>query len=95
MTAMPIQEYRAIIEKRVSPASVQQVRQDEIIMIDVLSPTAAVVKVKLQIHDKTFIDHLNFALVGDKFKIVAKVWHDITLPTAAFTDFFCNKEEIR
>ena len=78
MTAMPIAEYRAIIEKRVSPSSVNQTRKDEIITLDWLSPTAAVVKVKLQIHDKTFIDHLNFALCGERFMIVAKIWHDVT-----------------
>lgn len=78
LTVMPIADYRAVIEKRTSPQSVGQIRDDELISADFLSPTAAVVKVRLRIHDKIFIDHLNFAHCDGKFKIVAKIWHDIT-----------------
>lgn len=78
LTVMPIAEYRKVIEKRPSPAKAGQPRDDELIFVDFLSPDAAVVKVRLRIHKKIFIDHLNFARVDGKFRIVAKVWHDIT-----------------
>ena len=77
-TAMPIADYRAVIEKRVSPRSRGQARADELITIDLLSEDAAVTKVRLRIHDKVFDDHLSWVRVGDRFMIVAKVWHDAT-----------------
>jgi hypothetical protein len=78
LTVVPIADYREVIRQRTSPESVGQVRDDELISADFLSPGAAVAKVRLRIHDKVFIDHLNFAQCDGKFKIVAKVWHDIT-----------------
>lgn len=78
LTVVPIADYRNVIEKRTSPASVGQKRDDELISMDFLSPSAAVVKVRLRIHDKVFIDHLNFAQSNGTFLIVAKVWHDVT-----------------
>ena len=77
-TAMPIAEYRAIIAKRTSPASVGQAREDILISIDMLSADAGVAKVQLRIHDRVFIDHLNFMRIEQRFMIVAKLWHDIS-----------------
>lgn len=81
LTVMPIAEYRAIIEKRTSPKSAGQKRDDELISADFLSKDAAVVKVRLRIHKKIFVDHLNFARTNGKFQIVAKIWHDVTPTT--------------
>ncbi|MDK1492467.1 nuclear transport factor 2 family protein [Sinorhizobium sp. 7-81] len=71
----PISDYRQVIAKRESPASRSQEREDEIILIDWLSPAAATVKVKLRIHANVFIDHLCFVKGIDGWRIVAKVWH--------------------
>jgi len=60
---------------RTSPASKGQEREDEILMVDWLSPISAVVKIRLRAHQKVFIDHLNFVKGEDGWKIVAKVWH--------------------
>ena len=76
LSVVPIADYRKVIEHRVSPASVGQPRDDEMISVDFLSDTAAVVKVRLRIHDKIFVDHLNFARSEGKFMIVAKIWHE-------------------
>ncbi|WP_316679628.1 nuclear transport factor 2 family protein, partial [Ralstonia chuxiongensis] len=77
-TAMPIPNYREIIAHRKSPKSAGQQREDRLISIDFLSPDSAVVKVRLRIHDKVFVDHLNFMRVDQRFMIVAKLWHDAT-----------------
>lgn len=77
-TAMPIADYRAIIAKRTSPASVDQRREDALISVDLLSPDVGVAKVRLRIHDKVFADHLNLVRVEGRFMIVAKLWHDET-----------------
>ena len=76
-TAMPVSEYREIIRLRQSPASVGQPRDDSLISIDFLSADMAVSKVRLRIHEHTFLDHLTLANIDGAFRIVAKSWHEI------------------
>jgi Putative lumazine-binding len=75
-TAMPIEDYRAVIAQRTSPKSVGQARDDGLISIDFLSKSAAVAKVRIRIHDKVFLDHLNFLRIEGRFQIAAKIWTD-------------------
>lgn len=71
----PIDSFSKDVAGRTSPASKGQVREDEILMIDWLSPISAVVKIRLRAHENVFVDHLSF-LNGEKgWQIVAKVWH--------------------
>jgi hypothetical protein len=78
LTVVPIADYREVIAERVSPMSRGQRRDDALISADFLSTDIAVTKVRLRIHDKVFIDHLNWAYVNGSFVIVAKLWHDIS-----------------
>ncbi len=71
----PIASFRADVGSRPSPAGRNQVRRDEIILIDWLSELSAVVKLRLQAHENVFVDHLAFVKGPDGWKIVAKVWH--------------------
>lgn len=71
----PIADYRRTIAGRVSPASLGQVRQDEILLVDYLSDNAVLAKVRLRIHQDVFVDHLCFARSGGRWQIVAKLWH--------------------
>lgn len=72
----PIASFRQDVATRPSPASVDQPREEEIILVDFLSAKSATVKLRLRAHDNIFVDHLSFVLDenGD-WKIVAKVWH--------------------
>lgn len=72
----PIASFRQDVATRPSPASVNQPRNDEVILIDFLSTKCALVKVRLQAHNNIFVDHLSF--IEDEqgqWKIVSKVWH--------------------
>jgi len=60
---------------RVSPASKGQAREDEILMIDWLSPLSAVVKIRLRAHENVFVDHLGFVRGSDGWQIISKIWH--------------------
>ncbi|MFM0169344.1 nuclear transport factor 2 family protein [Paraburkholderia sediminicola] len=82
LTVVPIADYRRVIAERVSPMSKGQKRDDALISADFLSTDIAVTKVRLRIHDKVFIDHLNWAYVNGSFVIVAKLWHDISTGSA-------------
>lgn len=71
----PIESFSRDVGGRTSPASKGQAREDEILMIDMLSPLSAVVKIRLRAHENIFVDHLFFVKTEDGWKIVAKVWH--------------------
>lgn len=71
----PIASFSNDVANRVSPASREQVREDEILMIDWLSPISAVVKIRLRAHENVFVDHLAFVKGEHGWKIVSKVWH--------------------
>ena len=60
---------------RVSPASKNQSREDEVLMIDWLSPISATVKIRLRAHQNVFVDHLGFVKTEAGWKIVSKIWH--------------------
>ena len=72
----PIASFRKDVATRPSPASVEQKREEEVILIDFLSPKSATVKLRLRAHDNIFVDHLSFVKdQNNDWKIVAKVWH--------------------
>ena len=71
----PIASFRKDVASRPSPASRNQKRRDEIIMIDYLSDISATVKVRLQAHENIFVDHLAFVKGPEGWKIVSKIWH--------------------
>ena len=71
----PVADFRNDVATRPSPASIHQVRNDQIVLIDWLSDLSAVVKLRLHSHDRIFVDHLNFVRGDDGWKIVAKIWH--------------------
>jgi hypothetical protein len=67
--------WRGVVANRPSPASIGQDRDDEIIIVDWLSDTAAMVRVRLRVLDSIFVDQLSFVDGADGWRIVAKVWH--------------------
>lgn len=75
----PIESFSNDVGGRTSPASKGQTREDEILMVDMLSPISAVVKIRLRAHRNIFVDHLSFVKTENGWKIVAKVWHLETL----------------
>jgi len=87
--AEPIDSFVQDVGTRISPASVGQAREAEILMIDYLSPINATVKIRIRAHKNVFVDHLAFVKGEDGWQIVAKIWHlervveTVTDPNAA------------
>ncbi|MEP6482167.1 MAG: nuclear transport factor 2 family protein [Rhodoglobus sp.] len=73
--AEPFAQWREVVANRASPASVNQIRDEEILNIDWLSEKAAVVRVRLRVLDSIFVDQLSFVDGPDGWTIVAKLWH--------------------
>ncbi len=71
----PIASFSRDVGGRTSPESKGQDREEEILLIDWLSPLSAVVKIRLRAHDSVFVDHLSFVKGEQGWQIVAKVWH--------------------
>jgi len=71
----PIASFSNDVQGRISPASKSQKREDEILLIDWLSPISATVKIRLRAHQNVFVDHLGFVKCEEGWKIVSKIWH--------------------
>ncbi len=71
----PIESFSNDVGGRISPASKGQAREDEILLVDWLSPLSAVVKIRLRAHQNVFVDHLGFVKGPEGWKIVSKIWH--------------------
>lgn len=75
VTVDPYPAWREVVANRKSPASIDQVRDEQIVGISWLSENAASVHVRLRVLDSVFVDHLSFVDGADGWQIVAKVWH--------------------
>lgn len=75
LVCMDLQEYLQIVRERPSPASRQDQRYDQILSIEVASPTTAHVRVKDAYLPKRFIDELTLVKIDTRWWIVSKVWH--------------------
>ena len=79
----PIASFGRDVATRESPASKGQAREDELLMVDWLSPLSATVKIRLRAHDNVFVDHLGFVHGDAGWKIVSRIWHlERTIPAA-------------
>lgn len=73
--AEPIDSFVSDVGTRISPASVGQKREAEILMIDYLSKVNATVKIRIRAHKNIFVDHLCLVKGEAGWQIVAKIWH--------------------
>ena len=68
----PYPQYREMVQGRASPASQGCNRNEEILAMDLLSETMALVKVRLQLFDNVMEDHLNLMKHEGTWMIYAK-----------------------
>ncbi len=73
--AEPIESFVVDVGQRISPASVGQSREAEILMLDYLSAINATVKIRIRAHNNVFVDHLRFVRGEAGWRIVSKIWH--------------------
>lgn len=72
LTVRPFAAYREMVLARTSPAAKGSPRKEEILMIDKLSDTMAVAKVRLRLFDHIMEDHLNLMKHEGQWMIYAK-----------------------
>ncbi|MBD8089553.1 nuclear transport factor 2 family protein [Pseudomonas fluorescens] len=71
----PFDEYRAMVQGRKSPKEGSFPQLDEVLMIDVMSPEMAIVKVRLRLFNNVMVDYLNLMKVDGRWMIFAKLFH--------------------
>ncbi|MES2952156.1 MAG: nuclear transport factor 2 family protein [Pseudomonadota bacterium] len=67
--------YKEILSSRTAPGTVNALREDEILLLDLVSDHQAMVKVRVRIHDRVFVDHLCLLLIDGAWCITAKTFH--------------------
>lgn len=75
MLKLDMDSYFTIVEKRISPASQNQLRQDKIVSINLIHDQLAMVYVECVIEPKYFYDALTLVHKQGKWKIISKVFH--------------------
>jgi len=68
-------EYFPIVDKRPSPASRGENRNDRILSVEFAGPVTAHARVECSIDTKFFTDFLTLIFVEDKWQIISKVFH--------------------
>jgi hypothetical protein len=68
----PYAVYREMVQGRASPQSKGSPRDDQILLIDLLSEEMAMVKVQLRLFDNIMVDHLNLMKVDGRWIVMAK-----------------------
>jgi len=75
LTVWPNSAYREVLANRIPPCAARAPREEEILLVDAVGDDQALVKVRVRIHDKVFVDHLSLLRTGGSWRITAKTFH--------------------
>jgi hypothetical protein len=75
LVVRPFAAYREMVQGRQSPAAGGHPRSEEVLAMDLLSPTMALVKVRLRLFGSIMEDHLNLMKHEGRWMIYAKHFH--------------------
>ena len=71
----PASTYKAILQERQSPRSLDAVRADEVLFMDLVSDAMAFVKVRVRIAAREFVDYLTWHQIESRWLITSKGFH--------------------
>ncbi len=72
---LPAADYRQILETTPSPKTKHAQRRQEVLMLDLASPTQAMVKVRVRIDTRQYVDYLSYHRIDGAWRITAKSFH--------------------
>ncbi|WP_454644254.1 nuclear transport factor 2 family protein [Bradyrhizobium liaoningense] len=72
---LPVRDYRTLLASTPSPKSKDAPRLQDVLLIDVVSPTQALVKVRVRIDMLQYVDYLAYHRINDSWLITAKSFH--------------------
>jgi len=75
MTCWPAAHYKGVLAGRSSPQSLGSRREEQVLMLDMASPTQALAKVRVRINDMVFVDYLSYHKIDGRWLITSKAYH--------------------
>ncbi len=72
---LTMDEYFPMVDRRASPASRSELRNDRIVSIEFGGPVTAFARAECSIGPKFFTDFLTFVFVDGRWQIISKVFH--------------------
>jgi hypothetical protein len=75
LNVWPASTYRDILSTRTPPSQVHAPRAEQVLLSDAVSDDQVMVKVKVRIHDREFIDHLCMLRIEGNWRITSKTFH--------------------
>ena len=75
MTCWPAAQYKEILAGRKSPKSLGSRREEQLLLLDLASPTQALAKVRVRINDMVFVDYLSYHKIGGSWLVTSKAYH--------------------
>jgi Putative lumazine-binding len=75
MTCWPAAQYKEVLAARKSPRALGAPREEQVLLLDFTSPTQALAKVRVRIHDMVFVDYLSYHKVDGRWLITSKAYH--------------------
>ena len=75
MTCWPAAQYKEVLAGRQSPKALGAPREEQVLLLDLTSPTQALAKVRVRTHDMVFVDYLSYHKVDGRWLITSKAYH--------------------
>jgi hypothetical protein len=75
MTCWPAAQYKEVLAGRKAPKAQGSPREEELLLLDVASPTQALAKVRVRIGDMVFVDYLSYHRIGGEWLVTSKAYH--------------------
>jgi hypothetical protein len=69
------QKFKDVLAGRPSPKAIGAPREEEILLMDMASPTQALVKVRVRISAVVFVDYLTYHCVDGDWLVTSKAYH--------------------
>jgi len=75
MTCWPAAQYKEVLAARQSPQSLGAPREEQILLLDIASPSQALAKVRVRINQNVFVDYLSYHKIDGAWLITSKAHH--------------------
>lgn len=75
LTALSMDAYFPVVDRRPSPASRGEARRDRIVSIEFTGPVTALARVECQVLPRRFADLLTLVKLDGRWQVIAKVFH--------------------
>jgi len=73
-----VPEYKAVLRARTAPKSLGAPRAEQIITLDLSSPSQALIKLRVRINQLVFVDYLTLARLAEGWRIVSKTYYRLS-----------------